>query len=418
MFRPAVLDSHYLPKTIRLTAGGAVLVLLSAVTFADNHDSVVEDDVAPDQGAIDRTSNRVGDLGSEGDDVAAAPASATRKVDPIGLWFYGSGRIRTTVSDGELRISDNRSRVGIYGYKFLRQDLEIFSRIELGTDLGGQIDDLLVPPENPRDAGDGSFFLRVGFVGVATRWGELSVGKQWSTYYDVSGFTDRFAVFGATASGTYNAGTDGGGSGTGRVDRAVKYEGTLRGLSLGLQLQGDGDIPRTTEQYDGGGGASLVYKFSERLSAAAAYNVAFVDQPTPELIDTGLTGDSTAVIIGLKYEQEPFYVGATWAQHENHETTNEFKFIDADGLEIYSRYQFSQRLRAVAGYNYLDPDAGDPNAGEYKIESVILGLQFTYRNRGFGDIIYIEADLRNGRQVDGTPSENAYTVGIRYSFEL
>ena len=30
----------------------------------------------------------------------------------------------------------------------------------------------------------------------------------------------------------------------------------------------------------------------------------------------------------------------------------------------------------------------------------------------------VEADLRDRRQVDGTRSENAYTLGFRYSFEL
>ena len=375
-----------------------------------------QEDVAPDEAAITRTSSRVEDLGSKGDDVVAAPA--VRDIDPVGLWFYGSGRIRTTVSDGELRISDNRSRLGIYGYKFVRSDIEIYSQIELGTDLGGQIDDLLVPPENARESSSGAVFLRVGLVGVGTRWGDFSAGKQWSTYYDVSGYTDRFAVFGATATGTYNAGTDGGGTGTGRSDQALKYEKSFGGLGLALQYQNETEIPQTIRTYDGGIGAKLNYEFSEQWSAGAAYNHAAIDDLTFDLEDAGLNGDATAAIAGVQYTHEPIYVAATYASHKNTETTNELKYIDADGFELYSRYAFGKRWRAIGGVNVLTPDKKDVNAGSYKIRNLILGFQYTYGDITFGDMVYFECELRDGRQVDGTPSENAYTVGVRYSFEL
>ena len=329
--------------------------------------------------------------------------------------------MRTTASSGELRIADNRSRLGVSGYKFVARSTYIFTRIELGTDLGGTVDGLLLPSDNPpEDAG--TVFLRVGEVGVSTKWGDFSVGKQWSVYYDVSGYTDRFAVFGAQGTATYNAGTDGGGggSGTGRADQAFMYRthGSSK-LTLGLQLQNNGNIPLADSQkYNGAGGASLSYEFSPEWSAAAAYNHSVIKELDQELRDLGLTGDSQAAVLGVQYFHDAIYIATTFARHKNHETTNEGKYIDANGWELYGRYQINKRIRAVAGANYLDPDKNDPDAGQYKIRAGILGMQYTYRDIKIGDIIYFEMELRGGRQVDGARSENAYTLGFRYSFEL
>ena len=132
----------------------------------------------------------------------------------------------------------------------------------------------------------------------------------------------------------------------------------------------------------------------------------------------GLTGDSQAAVLGVQYSHQPIYIATTIARHKNQETTNEGKYINANGWELYGRYQINKRIRAVAGANYLDPDKNDPDAGQYKIRAGILGMQYTYRDIKIGDIIYFEMELRGGRQVDGARSENAYTLGFRYSFEL
>jgi predicted porin len=418
------------PQRIGLNAQSFVwlavgsLLLLSPAHAEDAASAEPDSEVVLDEAAAIKINAQARGLGKEGDDVVKVdapeiPDDEIEEVKTMDLRFYGSARIRFSASDNQLRISDNRSRIGVAGYKYVNPHTDIFTKVELGTDLGGDLNDVLLPPENPRDTTSGALFLRVGLVGVGTKMGDFSLGKQWSTYYNVSGYTDRFAVFGAKGTGTYNAGTDGGGSGTGRVDRAFKYQSRGKKLSLGLQLQDDGNITLADNQnYAAGGGASLTYDFSSQWSAGAAYNHATIDNLNQELLDLGLTGDSQAAVIGLQYAHEPIYVATTFTRHKNHEATNEDKYIDSDGWELYGRYQFSRRLRAVGGANYLQPDSDDPQAGQYKIRSAILGLQLTYSDISFGDIVYFEAELNNGRNVDGEKTNNAYTIGFRYSFEL
>ena len=371
----------------------------------------------PTDAAAEQSGERQRKIGSEGDDVAVQ-APAIEVVNKQDLDFYGSGRVRLSGSDGKVRISDNRSRLGVYGYKFFKPQVEIFTRIELGTDLGGTFDDVFFPPENPRDDSDGALFLRVGKVGVGTALGDFSLGKQWSVYYNVAGYTDRFAVFGATATGTYNAGTDGGGSGTGRADNSFKYQ-SYKKIALGLQAQDNGRIPLTNDRkYDAGLGGSLTWEISQHWSFGAAYNRAFFDEFDQELSDLGLTGDSEAGVLGVSYALEPVYVAATVASHKNHESTNAGKFVDASGWEIYGRYLFNPRWRAIGGANYLSPDENDPQAGQYDIRSIIFGLQWAYGDASFGNMVYVEGELRGGRNFDGSPQENALTIGVRYSFKI
>ena len=398
-----------------------LIIFLGAPVLADEVTSTSALPVSTVQQS-EQARGRQRDLGSEGDDriVEKEPdVTVPAELATTELVFYGSGRVRLTANDGKLAISDNRSRVGMSGFKFINPLIDIFMRVELGTDLGRQLDGLLIPGENPPADSDGAFFPRIGQLGVGTPYGDLAFGKQWSTYYDVAGFTDRFAVFGAQGTAVYNAGTDGGGSGTGRADRALIYELNKRKISLGIQGQNNTDIPLSNnQQYDGGAGASLTYNWSVGLSIAAAYNHSFIDQLDADLIALGLTGDRQAAVVGVKFVNGPLFLATTAARHKNHEATDQLQYVDAWGWELYARYSFSNRFRVVGGANLLDPDDNDPEAGKYEVRSAILGLQYTYGNISLGDMIYFECELNAGHRFDGSSVENAYTVGIRYSFEL
>ena len=63
----------------------------------------------------------------------------------------------------------------------------------------------------------GALTPRILFVGVDSPKLFGGFGKNWSTYYRVASIADRFAIFGSEALGVYNAGTDGGATGTGRA---------------------------------------------------------------------------------------------------------------------------------------------------------------------------------------------------------
>ena len=65
-------------------------------------------------------------------------------------------------------------------------------------------------------------FLRLGYVGLEIPDLIAAFGKNWSTYYQIAGFTDRFESTGGSASGAFNAQTDGGNTGTGHADRTLQ----------------------------------------------------------------------------------------------------------------------------------------------------------------------------------------------------
>ena len=68
----------------------------------------------------------------------------------------------------------------------------------------------------------------------------------------------------------------------------------------------------------------------------------------------------------------------------------------------------------LTGGNYLDPDNDDPDAGEYLIQYLVLGLRYTFDS--FNRIAYAEWRIDNGNLADGSPNGNEFTVGERWDF--
>ena len=369
-----------------------------------------------------RQSEVMEDLGVEDDDITAGEEPEPEAIEEgeappaVELEFYGSARLRMETSGGQIRFHDNNSRVGLAGAKFVTDSFELFTRVEFGVDIGGTLDQHDNPRDGTPNGDDENIFPRIGFIGLGTQYGALSYGKQWSVYYDVAAFTDRFAVFGASASGTYNAGTDGGGSGTGRADNAGKYRLRRDAITLGAQIQNQAEIPLTGGiDYDLGYGLSLTHEWPFGLEVGGAYNRATIDNLDANLRALGLTGDSEAAIVGLKYNKGRLYIGTTYARHRNLEATDQDLFVDGTGWELYGRFNVRERFRVVGGANVMEPDSDDPNAGRYDIRSGILGMQYTYGNIGNGDIVYFETQVNNGHNFDGSGRSNVYTVGFRYS---
>jgi len=65
-------------------------------------------------------------------------------------------------------------------------------------------------------------FTRLAYIGIETDHSILLFGKNGFTYYQIASFTDRFDSLGGSALGVYNAKTDGGSSGTGRVHNVLQ----------------------------------------------------------------------------------------------------------------------------------------------------------------------------------------------------
>ena len=92
------------------------------------------------------------------------------------------------------------------------------------------------------------------------------------------------------------------------------------------------------------------------------------------------------------------------------------QFFDAQGWEIYSRYDLRSNIRVVAGYNYQEP-IDDQYTGQFNIRAFITGAQYTFNERNYSDMVYVEFLNDNGSLADGGEKGNIITIGGRYGFD-
>ena len=232
---------------------------------------------------------------------------------------YGSLRLATAVNtDGVSDIRNNSSRMGLRGEKALGAGLTAFARLELGVNLVANDRTILETgdPGAPIGQGSQAFSSRLGFIGLATRVGSVSWGKQWSPYYDVAEFTDQFQLFSGAASGAFAAGTDGGLAGTGRAERAVQYRKRVGLVSIGVQVQNRATSPNDQPWLDTWGGA-VVVGGRDGFAAAATYNQVRdgVEHPNPNQSQLG----DEAALFGVRYRSASWYGAATFSILRQHE---------------------------------------------------------------------------------------------------
>ena len=99
---------------------------------------------------------------------------------------------------------------------------------------------------------------------------------------------------------------------------------------------------------------------------------------------------------------------------ENIETTDQFLYFDGTGAELFAQWQFRDRWWLAGGGNYLDPDSDDPDAGQYQIRYLVLGVRYTFDS--FNRMLYAEWRDDYGKMADGTRRGNEFTVGFRWDF--
>jgi predicted porin len=325
---------------------------------------------------------------------------------------YGSLRLASVVNtDGVSDIRNNSSRVGLRGEKALGPGLTAFARLELGVNLVANDRTILETgdPGAPIGQGSQAFSSRLGFIGLATRAGSVSWGKQWSPYYDVAEFTDQLQLFGGAASGAFGAGTDGGLAGTGRAERSVQYRKRVGLVSIGMQVQNRATSPNDQGWLDTWGGAVVVGQ-REGFAAAAAYNEVRdgVANPNPNQSQLG----DKAALFGVRYRSGSWYGAATFSILTQHEVDDRGRRFDGHGLELALVRDFGSRVWLEVGFNDLQPDSDHP--GQFRVRFGLANVVYQ-----FGDASRVFAGVKvdGGRASDGTPRPRAvFAGGLRYNF--
>jgi predicted porin len=396
-------------------------------SVSDQQGSGASAEQTDDASKAENTQKR--ELGADEDPLAKEQAKSVKEraegvVQRSKLQLYGSIRIRYRQINSESTWSDGGSRIGLNGSWPVTPKIRIFGRGEAGINLLDEFDFLLNRGDRPQGENfSDSAFVRLLYAGVETSDVTLTAGKNWSTYYRVSGFTDRFQGTGASASGTYNAGTDGGYTGTGRADGVLQVRGSvgklrleqlLRPLRLNFQIQDGEPIPTVPDKnYETTVGVSSVYEAGNHWSIGVAYNHANIDDADViALRPIGIDGDATALVVGARWYGDRWYVGTVVSRLENHEATDEDIYFDGTGWEVYSQYKLAGPWWAIAGWNKLRPDAGQVQAGSYSIDYGVLGIRYVFQE--MRKMIFANVRFDSGSTQDGQPLSNVYTIGVRW----
>lgn len=356
----------------------------------------------------------------------------------VSLKPYGSFRGHFAVYNDEIEFQENASRVG-FELSLKKKNTRFFVASELQMNMfkGSSVFNadanlsggfLVIQPQQNNQV----FGTRLGYLGVDIgKFGTISVGKQWSVYYDITSYTDKFNVFGGQGSATYVAGTDGGETGTGRADQSLIYRNTFGPVSIGAQLQA-----RTAfnNHFIDGFGFSAQLKVAKSLKAGIAFNKAFIrDTLISSHTILGLKAQPQYLSAGITYTGSKLELGVVYAHETNgdlttgliHDSTSTEIYptvvFNANGLELYGKYKFG-KMAVLAGYNNYNPDTKDiiTPAGErpvnpgFKKNYIILGIEYKPVNAAY---FYAEQRIANGKTALGDKEFDVLTLGIRIDIE-
>jgi len=351
----------------------------------------------------------------------------------ISITPYLLYRGHLAVFDREIELQDNVSRVG-GKLEIKKGKISFLAATELRINLfqGGTSFNVdgntsgkfldIATSQAPQ-----TFTNRIGYIGLDfEEYGTFTFGKQWSVYYDVTSYTDKFFLFGARASATFIGGTDGGQTGTGRADQSMIYRNKIGKFYIGLQTELRGG---SNNKAIDGYGFSTQYEITENFKAGIAFNRALLNN---SLIDDGkvigLKGQPTYYSAGLNYQGEKLalsLVGAIQKNgdfvqgssvNSNQQLVQPTVVFDAKGIEFYSKYDFGS-FSFKAGYNLYVPDvkAIDKEnnqellSSKFEVNDVILGL--IYQPNRFIKF-YGDQRISFGRNALDVKDKSVFAIGM------
>ena len=357
------------------------------------------------------------------DSAATADSATENSVDKFleGFRLYGSVRAQLVTYEGATEIQGNASRVGFRLTRdFFDSGIQVFGQVEFGIRLMQNFTNFNVS-QNQSGFGrlepgsrEDAVYTRLGIVGFDFGgYGILQAGKQWSTYYDVAGYTDNFFVFGGSASGTYTLQSDGGSTGTGRTDKTLSYRNRLGGFGFGAQAQ----LEANKLTGLGSVGGSAQYQFPFGLTLGVAGNLSDIPEAVSENI-RGAEDEGSAIVFGARLERHRFFLAANYSIQDSHDAATVDSITVAyggQGVEAFGYYEISRRFRISGGLNYFDPDALEPIDPDFRTRYGVLGGAYYLNSQ---TLVYAEWKIEDSVGVRGQRLPNVFALGIRLDFGL
>lgn len=327
--------------------------------------------------------------------------------------IYASLRFKVGIGfDGETGIQDNASRMGIKGKIPIINGIDAIMQLEVGVGLVGNKTKIKFngDPGGATGEVDNVFTSRLGYIGISTNYGQFTWGKQWSAYSDIGGQTDMFNAFGAEASGTYSANSDGAISGSGRASNCFQYRLMKKYIEFCAQVQ-NRNITDSSTAWADTYAFSLILKPIKGLKFGAAYDKVRDGIQNPDLTQPKYGDQAWSAMIF--YDSKPFNAIFTSSIFDNHEKDNLGNYFSGYGLEMYLEYRLRDHWRFYGGFNYLQP-TGNGIAGDYCIQYIDFGSYYRF---GKLSKAFIETRLDDSRNHDGSHSRlSAVAVGIFFDF--
>ena len=255
-----------------------------------------------------------------------------------------------------------------------------------------------------------AIFARQGFIGIGTPFGRISIGKQWGVHYTLAGNIDNMYMFGGMAIGVYNAGTDGGPSGTGRADQAVKYELFKKQFYFGAQAQFR-TISENDRYFADTYGAATYYDFNG-FKVGLSYNKVLDGVEEPIYGAAKINDEFLALL--LDYKKGDFHFGIMPQIFNNHEKTDEEVFFKGYGFETNLKINFGKNKEwaFVNNISLLMPMETEGNKYMWNVYDFEIARRFS---KNTAAILGFRFD--NNANHDGfKPQLHTVALGFYYNF--
>ncbi|MGI9318911.1 MAG: porin, partial [bacterium] len=281
------------------------------------------------------------------------------------------GRINNAIDITDLKGEDNvvdvsnvSSRFGFKGSGDIGNGMTAIGRYEFSTTTDKELN-------NVND-------LRLGYVGLSGGFGTITMGNQWSAYYNSVGthlsptYSIGYYLYSVVAQGPF------------RTSNTIKYANSFGPVSLELDIrvndsEEDNDV---AEKLNGnGGGIGLTFNATDDLAIALAFdneeNNSLVDADTGAVTTVD---DTERTAIAGKWS-----FGGNYALILGYQKAEQGDDLEVEHTQLYFSAGLGEKTSLLVGFGTAEFDrTGIDNDAEP--ESIFLGV---YHNMGGGLRLYL-----------------------------
>ena len=327
----------------------------------------------------------------------AVPAVASAQDDGMTVQVYG--RINNAISyispeDGqsEWGLHNTVSRLGVKASSDLGNGLTALGRYEFFTFTNREGN--VCPPEG--NCRGGIQDTRLGYVGLSGAWGAVTIGNQWSAYYDTVGtymdptYSLGYYLYSSVGGGPY------------RSSNTIKYANSFGPAYIELDVRTAFNNPGAdtekigSDSGDGedidGLGLGVNFAIGEAFSIAGAIDQEKNADPADNTDRWGIAGKFNA---------------AGWWASLGYQEIDDAASVKTKTISGYVGGTFG-RTSVMLGYLRADRD----NVGDDP-DQWVLGV---YHNMGGGFRLYYEGTNVNNRNTNIGFDGNRHLFGMRFDF--